>query len=495
MGHRGISDVWLFLLSLVSSFYLISCLGGTDVGTDTAGSVSESEGTLSLQVSFSVPSASALKTSSVAAGAGLEIHCEDYDGTAIGDACSTDDTGACTVTGLTAGEMEAGLVCMSLPFYALVTPSAGDIEAAGAGTPVAVRLGTVSSFAFAATAAQCTEGLAACDAAVLETLYDALVSIVSEDGADASTEMGRSVAAVYAGLENAFSNEDDTTDPTQLLNIALRGETSDFIDRAGDSEMDLEEAITNLNLVIEALLRGENPFASTVPCADEESCSALYSGTCNPPSYGDAPEEGDSYSYSDLAGMGVPIETIVCYSNYSEEGDTCLTFEAIVASIEDDDPCDAYSGNEVQHDNERGGGPSEDEAFVVDISSSATIFTLYADYGDRQEDGEDISGITYVLSAMDEERTCNGECWSLERSISSLPSCDGGSECLTGITGENIADFLDYYSLLDIYNADQCLTLYWEWNVNGIETDFNEDGQAASDLFPIRIQKTEGDCL
>lgn len=80
--------------------------------------------------------------------------------------------------------------------------------------------------------------------------------------------------------------------------------------------------------------------ALSIPCTDEASCMALYSGTdCNPPAGDSAPLEGNSYSYDDLIAGGNVLEKIECISAYSETDDHCFNYDDMVESINDGDPC------------------------------------------------------------------------------------------------------------------------------------------------------------
>ncbi len=133
---------------------------------------------------------------------------------------------------------------------------------------------------------------------------------------------------------------------------------------------------------------------------------------------------------------------------------------------------------------------SEGQIYTVDLSSTNTVFTLYVDYLDSTAQGEDISGLVYGLYGMEEERYCNGDCWY----AGVTSSCNGLSECLMSLSGQDLSLFLSERNKLTDFNIEQCVDIWFEWNLSGIDTNFNSDGFAASELLYLRLEKTPGNC-
>ncbi len=317
---------------------------------------------LTVDLTLEVPEAQALTTAALSAE-GLVAHCEDFSNETVGASCEMTASGSCSLTGFTTSDLETGLVCIvrqnnwwgaqgeGIPIYSLVLPTSDEIAATQAGAALPVTISTATSLAYAAVTSVCPDGPDDCGTVDVAGLASAIVSLIATYQTPSDTSITGYIAALGAAYENALLTIDDTSDPTELLSGALAGEDDPdaFIALAGDSEVSLTDTLSFFQLVIEAILNGEDPLEISISsarssrCTDAESCSALYDGTCN----GGYPwMVSSSYDYDDLIDMGVPVASVPYLSQYSEEGDTCLTVKALSLACNDDSANDAMAPTE-----------------------------------------------------------------------------------------------------------------------------------------------------
>ncbi len=316
---------------LIFSCLILSCAGtAEDSSTQSSGSVL---GALSLQATS-------------ASGSSSVIHCEDFDGNTVGTACETGDSDTCTITGLTSAQLSAGLVCVGRgqdwrgaagfgkPYHVAGLLTSDEVASVEAGTLLDIPIDTETSFAYAAALYVCDGGLSDCavETASLQDLMETLGNLPDESGSERALSLG----TVFISFEDLFTNSDDDTDPAALLYSALNGSEDPF-----NAYLDTPLPSTDFANVVEVLnriLEGLSPYGE-VPCTDAESCAALYDGSCNPGMNWDL---NTSYNYSHLIDYGLDDSTIVLLSEYSDEGDSCLTMKALSQS------CNLMEGDECE---------------------------------------------------------------------------------------------------------------------------------------------------
>lgn len=237
------------------------CGGGGGAGGESGG--------LSIQANVAAPTTSALSVSSLAVGdrigtsgskriteetaAGVECHAEDLEGNEIGTPCTTDDSGSCEITGLTADQIAAGVVIVTeTGMHDLVFASDEEIADAEAGTPVPSTVNTESDMTYAVVTHECSDDLAGCGATIdLDALEEATMAVVGDDDPSADNLGGYAEAVLEA---HATAIEAGTGDrpPAELLEAALEGDPSAITAIVGESVSDVPvaDAVTNFGAMV-----------------------------------------------------------------------------------------------------------------------------------------------------------------------------------------------------------------------------------------------------
>ncbi len=360
----------------------------------------DGSGSGSVEITFAIPTASALVLKGVATtpGEGLTVQCEDFDGNLVGEPCTTDASGTCTVEGLTSDEMEAGFVCVGdnngIPLYALVFPTDEEIASE---TPVAATVDPQSSYVYAVVRGACPDGIGSCGETDLEALADGISSLLEDESEGASDAL---FEEYYEALLAASSGED----PTEFLSGALAG------GEAGDYSAGYIETVSE---VTEAIGQGGDPESvdtggSQSSTDADPDYATIFNGTCSTPAPDYGPlSEGQTVNYNwfyegsqtidglspEEAAAGADCLATVGYEN-GETG--CMTTTSIMEACEGEcgQYCDSEGSEgafllmgEVGSANLSGGEDWEGQKkltywFSSDVDTGATTATVRYKYTD-----------------------------------------------------------------------------------------------------------------
>lgn len=318
-----------------------------------------------------------------------------------------------------------------------------------------------------------------------------------------------------ASVEAAFSLSPEAETAALVKSQAVSGT---FTWNSDDTEMSFDptsalEPLTRycMRIAEGALTADGDAIAAFESCftTGEESCPSaddpaayetIFDGTCNY-TEGTSPDESSTFDYGTIAAGAAEqgwSDQLGCVLNAAclagESG--CATMTALESAgeacglNEDGAPLIQLTQETcLQEEGPAGlcdGFPSDGEIFtVLDLGGSMTVFQLYADLRFEGDDGMNVpGGVSYWVGAIEENRMCLGDCWTGP----DVSSCNDQSFCLANITGQDIGNFLTARGKDDEYNGSQCVDMWWEWDAN------LSDGQVASNLLHVRIQKSDGIC-
>lgn len=226
------------------------------VAQPTNASVSEALGrSISRSMGYVKP-----KAVSEESAAGVVVHAEDTEGTTIGDPCTTDASGTCEVTGLTAEQLEAGVVLVAddgtTVLHDIEQPTAEEIAAAEtSGDPIAADVNTESDMSYAVVSSTCDGDLKNCQATIDLPCMKQAIAAVMEDATPQTDDLGGFAGALFTAHAAAISNAVQGQKPADLMKQALGGQTSVLTAVTGESVSDVPvaDALSNFGTMMDAI--------------------------------------------------------------------------------------------------------------------------------------------------------------------------------------------------------------------------------------------------
>lgn len=193
-----------------------------------------------------------------ASTSGTTVTCEDTSGNVIGTGCTTTSDGTCTITGLTAAQLQAGVVVNAA--------DANDVEIHAyrqySSTETATTLETVpvnskEDLAYSVTLDACGGTLGDCPATVdRDCLQEATTALIGDD-TPSTSDLGGYAEAALSAMAAAHINATAGVNPSDLARQAIGGTVTGLADVAGTTtstgSVPVVDAFTNFATLMDSI--------------------------------------------------------------------------------------------------------------------------------------------------------------------------------------------------------------------------------------------------